>query len=279
MGPWPHGGWHQEHSEKLGDISFGSDTAEFFDEIELAFFRHYLKDDPDPGLAKATVFKTGTNEWKKLDQWPPPTTPERLYFHARGKLAFDRPAGPDAFDEYMSDPNHPVPTFSAPTLTMKPGYMDADQRFAEKRGDVLTYSTEPLDRDITIAGPVSPNLYVATSATDSDFDVKLIDVLPSDGYEQLVRGEPFRGKFRHGFEHPEPFQPGAVEEIRFSMPDVYHCFRKGHRIMVQVESSWFPLTDRNPQTFTDIPFAKPEQFVKATEKIYHSSFVEIGVER
>ena len=158
--------------------------------------------------------------------------------------------------------------------------MGPDQRFVEKRKDVLRYLSEPLDQDLTVAGPISPELKVSTTATDSDFDVKRIDV-SRDGYQQLVRGEPFRGKFRHGFEHPEPFQSGVVEEIRFTMPDIYHCFRKGHRVMVEVQSSWFPLTDRNPQTFVDIPDAKPEQFVKAREKIHRSrntpSFVEINV--
>jgi uncharacterized protein len=282
MGPWSHGGWHRSNGEKLGDISFGAPTSEFLRSLELSFFQHYLKDAADPGLPKAVVFETGVNVWKKLNQWPPPTTPRRLYFHPRGKLTFDPPAEQSAFDEYVSDPKNPVPAFASPTLTMKPSYMVADQRFLEKRKDLLTYSTEPLDRDVTVAGAISPDLHISTSATDSDFDVKLIDVSP-DGYQQLVRGEPFRGKFRHSFERPEPFQPGVIEEIRFTMPDIYHCFRKGHRMMVEVQSSWFPLTDRNPQTFTEIPEAKPEQFVKATERVYRSrrdaSFAELNVER
>lgn len=282
MGPWQHGGWHSSKGEKLGAISFGAPTSEFLRSIELSFFQHYLKGAPDPGLAKAIVFETGTNVWKKLAQWPPPTTPRRLYFHSHGKLAFDMPAEQSAFDEYVSDPNNPVPAFASPTLTMKPAYMVADQRFLDKRKDLLTYSTEPLDQDFTAAGPISPDLYVSTTATDSDFDVKLIDVSP-DGYQQLVRGEPFRGKFRHSFERPEPFTPGAIDEIRFTMPDIYHCFRQGHRMMVEVQSSWFPLTDRNPQTFVEIPDAKPELFVKATERVYRSrhaaSFVEFNLER
>jgi hypothetical protein len=282
MGPWQHGGWHSTNGEKLGGVSFGAATSEFLRSVELSFFQHYLKGAPDPDLPKAIMFETGANVWKKLAQWPPPTTPRRLYFHSRGKLSFDTPADQNAFDEYVSDPNNPLPAFASPTLTMQPSYMVADQRFVEKRKDLLTYSTEPLDREVTIAGPISPDLYVSTTATDSDFDVKLIDVSP-DGYQQLVRGEPFRGKFRHSFERPEPFKPGAVEEIRFTMPDIYHCFRQGHRMMVEVQSSWFPLTDRNPQTFVEIPEAKPEQFVKATERVYRSrhaaSFVEFNVER
>jgi hypothetical protein len=281
MGPWSHGGWHQGNGEKLGDVSFGAPTTEFLRSLELSFFQHYLKSAPDPGLPKAIVFETGANVWKKLSQWPPPGTPQRLYFHAHGKLAFHPPAEQNAFDEYVSDPDNPAPAFASPTLTMNRSYMVADQRFVEKRKDMLRYVTEPLEQDSTVAGPISPDLQVSTTGTDSDFDVKLIDVSP-DGYQQLVRGEPFRGKFRHSFERPEPFQPGVIEEIRFTMPDIYHCFRKGHRMMVEVQSSWFPLTDRNPQTFVDIPEAKPEQFVKATERVYRSrraaSFVEFNVE-
>jgi hypothetical protein len=284
MGPWSHGAWNRSKGDKLGEVSFGSDTGDFFrDEIELPFFRHYLKGAPDPDLPKAYLFETGSNTWKKLAQWPPPGTPERLYFHAQGKLTFHPPAEPAGFDEYLSDSNDPVPFLGKPALGMERDYMDADQRFAEARKDVLTYLTDPLEQDLTVAGPVSPSLFVSTSGTDSDFDVKVIDVDPASGYEQLLRGEPFRGKFRNSFERPEPFKPGEVQQIRFTMPDVYHCFLKGHRIMVQVQSSWFPLTDRNPQTFTDIPDAKPEQFVKATEKLYRSrraaSFVEVNIER
>jgi hypothetical protein len=284
MGPWSHGAWNRSKGDKLGEISFGSDTGDFFrDEIELPFFRHYLKGAPDPDLPKAYLFETGSNTWKKLAQWPPPGTPERLYFHAQGKLTFHPPAESAGFDEYSSDSNDPVPFLGKLALGMEREYMDADQRFAEARKDVLTYLTDPLEQDLTVAGPVSPSMFVSTSGTDSDFDVKLIDVDPASGYEQLVRGEPFRGKFRNSFERPEPFKPGEVQQIRFTMPDVYHCFLKGHRIMVQVQSSWFPLTDRNPQTFTDIPDAKPEQFVKVTDRLYRSrraaSFVEVNIER
>jgi putative CocE/NonD family hydrolase len=166
-------------------------------------------------------------------------------------------------------------------------YMIADQRFLAGRKDLLSYESDPLDADLTIAGPISPNLFVSTSGSDSDFDVKLIDVYPSDdselaGYQQLVRGEPFRGKFRKSFESAEPFVPGKIEELRFSMPDAYHCFKKGHRLMVQIQSSWFPLTDRNPQTFTEIPDAKAEDLLPAAEHIYRArrfaSFVELNVE-
>jgi putative CocE/NonD family hydrolase len=290
MGPWPHGGWNRLPGDKLGEITFGSNNSGFFqDEIELPFFRHYLKDAADPALPKAYVFETGKNVWRKRDQWLPVGISHRkLYFNAAGKLSFSQSSDSDAFDQYVSDPANPVPFYSKPTLEMARDYMDADQRFAQARQDVLTYQTDPLAEDLTVAGPIAPTLFVSTTGTDSDFVVKLIDVYPENkgdplsGYEQLVRGEPFRGKFRNSFEHPEPFKPGEVARIEYTMPDIYHCFQKGHRIMVQVQSSWFPLIDRNPQTFTDIPNAKPEDFQKATERLYHSaphaSFILLGVE-
>jgi len=290
MGPWVHGGWNRAPGDKLGDLTFGSNNSTFFqDEIELPFFRQYLKNAAPAALPKAYVFETGKNVWRKEEQWPPANvTTRKLYFQAGGKLSFAPPTQPTGFDEYISDPANPVPFYSKPTLSMAREYMDADQRFAQSRPDVLTYETDPLEQDLTVAGPISPTLFVSTTGTDSDFDVKLIDVYPENagdslsGYEQLVRGEPFRGKFRNSFEHPEPFKPGEVAQIQFAMPDVYHCFQKGHRIMVQVQSSWFPLTDRNPQTFTDIPNAKPADFQKATERVYRSSdrasFIGLNIE-
>jgi uncharacterized protein len=190
-----------------------------------------------------------------------------------------------------------VPYYNKITLGMARPYMDGDQRFASRRTDVLAYVTEPLEHDVTLTGPVAPTLHVSTSGTDSDFIVKLIDVYPDDypnpdpnpdqlqmgGYQQLVRGEPFRGKFRNSFEKPEAFTPGKVAQIRFEMPDIDHCFRRGHRIMVQIQSSWFPLIDRNPQTFTNIPTAKPSEYKKATERVYHTesdeSYLDISVLR
>jgi putative CocE/NonD family hydrolase len=289
MGPWVHGGW-ESSGERLGDISFGSKTAEFFrDEIELPFFRYYLKGAADPKLPKAYVFETGKDVWQRKDQWPPADAKaERFYLQAHGELTHDGPVEASGFDEYVSDPNNPVPFFDKPSLQMARPYMDADQRFVQSRPDVLSYQTEPLQSDMTIAGPISPSLFVSTSGTDSDYVVKLIDVYPDNaggtlnGYEELVRGEPFRGKFRGSFEQPQPFKPGEIQQIQFTMPDVYHCFQKGHRIMIQIQSSWFPLVDRNPQTFTNIPTAKPSEFQKATERIYRSSnaasYVEVNVE-
>ena len=291
MGPWVHGGWLRQPGNKLGDVTFGdADNSQFFqDDIELPFFRHYLKDANHPDLPKAYVFDTGKNVWHKEQQWPPANRAEKkLYFEPDKKLAFAPPSQGSEYDEYTSDPANPVPFYAHPTLTMSRDYMDADQRFVQGRPDVLTFETEPLTEDLTVAGPISPTLFVSTTGTDSDFDVKLIDVYPESaggqlsGYEELVRGEPFRGKFRNSFEHPEPFKPGEIAKIHFDMPDVYHCFQKGHRIMIQIQSSWFPLTDRNPQTFTDIPNAKPSDFQKATQRLYHSSghasFVTFGVE-
>ncbi len=291
MGPWAHGAWSFGKGDKLGDINFGSETAEVLRDAELHFFKQYLKDASPAGQPPALMFETGDNQWKSLTRWPPPTAQQklRLYLHGGGKLSLKPLVEQTAFDEYVSDPADPVPYMLKAPQNMAKEYMIADQRFLDDRKDVVSYVTDPLGADVTLAGPISPNLFVSTSGTDSDFDVKLIDVYPSDaagnmvGYQQLVRGEPFRGKFRKSFAQPEPFTPGKVEEIRFTMPDVYHCFKRGHRIMVQVQSSWFPLTDRNPQTFTEIPDAKPSDFVPATERIYHAprnaSFIEVNVER
>jgi uncharacterized protein len=299
MGPWVHGGWSHGDGSKLGNIEFAAKTAVYFrKEIQFPFFRYYLKGGTEPPSAKAMMFETGSDQWHEYSQWPPKEARQaKLYLHAAGKLTFDSPSESETtsdgasavktpgFDEYRSDPSHPVPFFGRVVPEMAREYMTGDQRFASSRSDVLTYKTEPLEQDLTIAGPVTPVLHVSTSGTDSDFVVKLIDVYPSDypnpepnpeevamsGYEQLVRGEPFRGKFRNSFEKPEPFTPGKVEEIRFSMPDIDHCFREGHRIMVQIQSSWFPLVDRNPQMFTNIPTAKPSDFKVATERVYRTT--------
>jgi hypothetical protein len=299
-GPWPHYVWSFVNGHKLGHVDFGSNTAEYFrSRIEFPFFEQYLKGETDVQLPKAYVFETGTNVWRQYASWPPAGTQAKtLYFGEGGKLSFEPPSG-NGFDEYVSDPAKPLPFVGYTTIDVPQEYMDSDQRFASRRTDVLTYETEPLDEDVTVAGPVEPKLFVSTTGTDSDFDVKLIDVYPPDypeeqekeskdndvdapgvtmaGYQQLVRGEPFRGKFRHSYEKPEPFTPGKMETIDFTMPDVNHTFRRGHRIMVQVQSSWFPLTDRNPQTFTDIPNAKPSDFVKATERVYRQSGAASGV--
>ncbi|MGE5740481.1 MAG: CocE/NonD family hydrolase [Candidatus Aminicenantes bacterium RBG_16_66_30] len=292
MGPWPHGGWARMDGDRLGNLSFGSKTGPFYREmIEFPFFLYHLKGrgdglkgSKDGAVPKAWLFATGTNEWRRFEAWPPREAREKtLYLGPGGKLTFEPSAeSGEAFDEYVSDPAKPVPVIGRIGEGMPGDYMTEDQRFASRRPDVLVYETEPLDRDVVIAGPVRPALRVSTSGTDSDFDVKLIDVYPNDypdpvpnpglapmaGYQQLVRGEPFRGKYRKGLDKPVPFEPGKVETIDFSMPDVYHTFRAGHRIMVQIQSSWFPLTDRNPQKFVDIPKAKASDFEKAVERVY-----------
>ena len=309
IGPWVHGGWGFYDGERLGRVEFGFDTADYYRKnILFPFFEQYLKGNSDAKLPKAYVFETGTNVWRKYSAWPPREAESKtLYFRAGGGLSFDAPGSDSpAFDEYVSDPAKPVPFVNYIATSVPQEYMVSDQRFASSRTDVLVYETPVLQEDVTIAGPVSPRLFVSTTGTDSDWDVKLIDVYPPDypdskldevkaedrnkgrndvgapsftmgGYQQLVRGEPFRGKFRHSFEKPEPFTPGKVEEIDFTMPDVNHTFRRGHRIMVQVQSSWFPLTDRNPQTFVNIPDAKPSDFVKATERVYHAKGEASGI--
>lgn len=285
MGPWSHGQWEDAGGGKLGNLDFGSKTCDFFQEqIEFPFFRQAL----EPGtksihFPKAWLFETGRNEWRKFDAWPPKKARHRtIFLHAGGGLSMDKAAGAEGFDEYTSDPAKPVPVTSEIGGGMPSDYMTRDQRFASRRPDVLTYVSDPLEHDLVVAGPVTPALRVSTSGTDSDFDVKLIDVYPDDvpdpkpnpkgihfgGYQQLARGEPFRGKFRHDLSAPEAFIPGEPTEIRFDMPDVLHDFRKGHRIMVQIQSSWFPMVDLNPQKFVNIPTAKAGDFQKAVERVY-----------
>jgi uncharacterized protein len=293
MGPWRHGGWARNDGNTLGILDFGSKTSEYFrDQIELPFFAFQLKGKGKGDFPKAWLFQTGTNQWVRYDAWPPKGAVEKkLYFNAGGALGFEQ-AGAAGYDEYVSDPARPVPVIGVAGPGMPGDYMTYDQRFASTRPDVLVYQTPVLENDVTISGPVSPSLRVSTSGTDSDFVVKLIDVYPNDypnpdpnptgtqmgGYQQLVRGEPFRGKYRKSMAKPEPFTPGKEEAIEFVMPDVCHTFRAGHRIMIQVQSSWFPLTDRNPQTFLDIPKAKASDYHKATERVYRGSAVRVWVE-
>jgi putative CocE/NonD family hydrolase len=303
IGPWSHGGWARLEGQRFGRISFDAKTGDYYrTDVIFPFFEQHLKGKGDARLSQATVFETGTNVWRQYASWPPTMAEKRtLYFHPNGNLSFAAPAeNEQLFDEYVSDPRKPVPYISYASTSVPQEYMASDQRFAAKRPDVLVFQTEPLAADVTIAGPVCPRLYVSTSGTDSDFVVKLIDVYPADyqtnqpdirqeradvllpvetmnEYEQLVRGEPFRGKFRNSFEHPEPFTPGKVTPVSFEMPDVNHTFRRGHRIMVQVQSSWFPLVDLNPQTFVNIPEASPSDFKSARQRIYRSQRTPSGV--
>jgi putative CocE/NonD family hydrolase len=288
MGPWNHGGFARGDGDRLGNVNFGSKTGVYYREkIELPFFLYYLKGRGDGKFPKAWLFQTGMNQWRRFDSWPPKEAKTaELYLASGGKLAWQqRPES--SFDEYLSDPNKPVPYVGRVVSGVLNTYMTEDQRFAAARPDVLVYKTEPLDHDVTVLGPIRVDLKVSTTGTDSDFDVKVIDVYPNDapdynnpavpptpgsvpmgGYQQLIRGEPFRGKFRKGFEHPVAFEPGKPDRITFVLPDIAHTFRPGHRIMVQIQSSWFPLTDRNPQKFLEIPKALSTDFVKATERVY-----------
>jgi hypothetical protein len=283
MGPWTHGGWGRTEGDRVGNVEFGAKTSVFYrEEIELPFFEHFLKDRGAGKFAEAYVFETGANVWRQHDVWPPQDFAKKtLYFSPGGKLSFTPPAA-DGFDQYVSDPAKPVPYLNRPGGPTNADYMTEDQRFAAARPDVLVYETELLEKDFTIAGPLTATLHVSTTGTDSDFVVKLIDVYPGNypapakqtypmgGYQQLVRGEPFRGKFRNSFEKPAPFKPGKVSRIQFDLPDVYHTFRRGHRVMVQIQSSWFPLTDRNPQKFLEIPKAQASDFQKATQRVYRN---------
>jgi putative CocE/NonD family hydrolase len=298
MGPWSHGGWHGGDGESLGSVHFHAKTAEYFrDEIEVPFFRQFLKGATNANLAEAYIFETGKDEWRKFSAWPPTNAViQTLWLGSGGKLAFSQTDdGSPGFDEYISDPVHPVPFTTRITTAMPREYMVEDQRFAATRPDVLVYQTDPLTEDVTLAGPVTASLEVSTTGTDSDWVVKLIDVYTADSpdpdpnpanvrmgyYQQLVRGEPLRGKFRNGYDKPEPFKPGEITEVEWTMPDICHTFRTGHRIMVQVQSSWFPLLDRNPQTFCDIYNAKPQDFRTARQRVYHmrahASSLRVGV--
>ena len=290
MGPWRHGGWARGEGSSFGDIPFNAKTSEFYREhIEFPFFQRHLKGKEVRSHPEAWVFEMGTNQWRKYDKWPPKTArPKSLYFHADEKLSFDAPtkkADASEFDEYVSNPQKPVPYMGEIVTGMNAEYMIADQRFAARRPDVLVYQTSELQEDVTLVGPIEVELNVSTTGTDSDWVVKLIDVYPDDypdakenpkqvrmgGYQQLVRGDVIRGKFRNSFERAEPFIPSQPTRVKFTMPDTYHNFRSGHRIMVQVQSSWFPLVDRNPQKFCDIFQAKESDYQSATQRVFRTS--------
>lgn len=296
MGPWVHGGWARGNGDHLGDVEFGGATGPFYREkIEFAFFSHYLKG-TDMDLPKVSTFETGVNQWKNYSVWPPKEAEEKnLYLLPGGKLSFEAPAATDSFDEFVSDPNKPVPFYNDITLDMQREYMTGDQRFASRRPDVLSYQTDVLDKDVTLAGNIWADLKVAITGTDADWVVKVIDVYPDSAknnqftakgtymsnYEQMVRSEAMRGKYRNGFDKPEPFVPGKVTPVNFELQDVLHTFKKGHRIMVQVQSTWFPLIDRNTQQFQDIMKAKDTDFKKETHRVYtskdHPSYLKVRV--
>jgi putative CocE/NonD family hydrolase len=281
VGPWHHGGWASTPGEKLGPANFGSKTSEFYRaEVEFPFFEKYLKDKDQPAPAEATVFETGSNSWRTFDAWPPTgAEPKLLYFRENGTMGNSPSQRQDGFDEYVSDPAKPVPYTEAVTPRMTIEYMVEDQRFAGRRPDVLVYQTEAMEDDnYVLAGPLQVDLWVTTTGTDADFIVKLIDVFPDSsesaaqpGFQMMLRSEVFRARFAKSFEKPDALTPGKPTRLQFELLDVLHRFKKGHRLMVQVQSTWFPLVDRNPQKFVpNVYLAKPEDYQKATHRILRS---------
>ncbi len=303
MGPWIHGGWSRTNGSNLGNIRFGSKTADFYQQtIEIPFFNYYLKNKGSAEqIAEASVFVTGINEWRKFGSWPPNGVDNKpIYLHDKNKLSFSAPETSNSYSQYTSDPAKPVPYTDQPHQYRTNEYMTDDQRFAAQRPDVLVFETEVLKENMTLAGVLTANLKVAISSTDADFVVKVIDVFPAnfkydssyccdaaeltqhwrqqggkggnylmDNYQMLVRGEIMRGKFRNSFEKPEAFKPGEVTTVKFDLPDIAHTFQAGHKLMIQIQSSWFPIADRNPQTFCDIYHCDEKDFVKSDIKVYH----------
>ncbi|MEZ5759103.1 MAG: CocE/NonD family hydrolase [Emcibacteraceae bacterium] len=285
-GPWFHGGWVRSDGNFLGNVPFDVKTSSYYKEnIDLKFFNQYLKGEGDANLPEVLAFYSGENEWRKHDQWPPKEAkPLTFYLQNKGGLTNMKPAT-DGADEYVSDPANPVPYTRAITNGRSREYMVEDQRFVAGRPDVMVYQSDILTEDMVLSGPVYADLFVTTTGTDADFVVKVIDVFPDDfpehdnkymdvpmgGYQMMVRGDIFRGKYRNGFDKPEAFVPGEVTNIKYKMPDISHTFKQGHRVMIQIQSSWFPLADRNPQKFMNIYQAKDEDYIKATHKILHSS--------
>jgi len=302
-GPWYHTEWADFNGTHLGNVQWGSNTSAWYqDNVEIPFFDYYLRGVGSvDSISKATVFFTGENKWHKLPQWPPADVqPTGFSMEANGKLTIASPGSHFGDDTYVSDPAKPVPYTQDVHFNRTREYMTDDQRFAARRTDVLVYQTDTLTKDVTLAGPVIADLVVSISNTDADFVVKLIDVFPDNGsyndvniydendpvlkypmggYQMLVRAEIMRGRYRDSYSNPSPFVPNKPTEIKYTMPDVAHTFKKGHRIMVQVQSSWFPLVDRNPQQFIDIYHAKNSDFVKETINVYHGSTLILPVEK
>lgn len=288
-GPWFHGGWVRSKGDTFGDMQFDNPTGEYYQQnIELPFFNYYLKGKGDYKPTEAHIFISGSNEWKQFESWPPKnTTTKKMYLQDNGKITFDQPTAPNSFDEYVADPNNPVPFQGGVLETRSREYMVDDQRFASTRPDVMVYQTDVLDSDITLTGPIINHLFVSSTGTDADYLVKLIDVYPEDtprfngklmgGYQNLIRGEIMRGKYRNSYEKPEALIPNEKTSVTYSMPDVGHTFKKGHRIMIQVQNSWYPLADRNPQQFMNVYEATAKDFLKQTQRIYHDSYIEVPV--
>lgn len=290
FGPWFHGGWERAEGDYLNNVHFGQKTAvQYRESMDIAFFNHYLKDKGTFNQANVKAFASGSNEWHDFEVWPPNnTSPFSLFFRENGGLNTTKPTAAQGKDAYISDPAKPVPFTQEITPNRTREYMTEDQRFAARRPDVLVYQSEVLTEDVTLVGGVNIDLWVQTTGTDADFVVKLIDVFPDDmpetqekakkymnipmsAYQMLVRGEVFRGKFRKSFEKPEPITPNRPTNIKWTAPDVFHTFKKGHRIMVQVQSTWFPLVDRNPQQFMNIRQAEDRDFKAQTHTILRSA--------
>ncbi|MEZ5104931.1 MAG: CocE/NonD family hydrolase [Draconibacterium sp.] len=294
-GPWYHGQWSVSDGTHHGNINFGANTSEYYQqEIEIPFFNYFLKGEGDISqIAEANVFITGANKWEQFEQWPPAKkTDKTIYLQPGGNLSYRKSVSGDRFSEYISDPAKPVPYEEHVHFNRTIEYMSNDQRFAARRPDVLVFQTDTLTENVTVAGNVIADIMTSISTTDADFVVKIIDVFPDylgyndvdiyseknvekkypmGGYQMLVRGEVFRGRYRKSYEKPEAFTPGKVEEVKFELSDIAHCFKKGHRIMVQIQSSWFPLVDRNPQQFVDIYHCNESDFVRSDIKVYHDS--------
>ena len=293
MGPWFHGGWSRGDGSYLGNVRFGSKTAKYYQEnIEIPFFNYYLKGKGDANtISEATVFFSGENKWKTFDAWPPAKVEfTTLYLGDKQSLGYTKPINPNSFSSYTSDPYKPVPYTEDVHLGRTREYMDDDQRFASRRPDVLVFETPVLSENLTLAGPILADLKVKLSSTDADFVVKIIDVFPDQfsydstvcckgvkneaemaGYQMLVRGEIMRGRFRTNFSKPEAFVPGKTETVRFELPGIAHTFLRGHKLMIQIQSSWFPLFDRNPQKFVDIYSCSDADFVPCTIQVMHQS--------
>jgi uncharacterized protein len=298
VGPWNHGGWARSDGESLGRIQFGTPTSkEFRADVQAKWFAYWLKDKGELPFKKVRTFETGANRWQDYDAWPPKenVTEKKLYFGPDKSLSFDAPTatGAEAFDSYISDPAHPVPYRHRPIEeTYGPGshwytWLVEDQRFVDTRLDTVNWSTGPLDQDVCVAGDIVAHLYASTTGTDSDWIAKLIDVYPEKyepepsmgGYELMIADEVFRGRFRNSFERPEPITPGKVTPYTIDLHTNDHCFLKGHRIMVQVQSTWFPIIDRNPQKFVPNIFkATASDYIKATQRIYRSKEYPSNVE-
>jgi putative CocE/NonD family hydrolase len=294
-GPWYHTEWANHDGTHLGHIYYGSNTSEYYQQhFEIPFFNYFLlgKGSID-SIAEANIFVTGENKWHSFTKWPPENKEDKaMYLQDNEKLDWSKPSAQKSFSEYISDPNKPVPYEDGIQFNRSRTYMDADQRFAERRPDVLTFKTDTLTENVTLTGNVIADLFSSISTTDADFVVKVIDVFPESagyndvdiyaetdpvnpypmgGYEMLVRAEIFRGRYRNSYENPSAFMPNKIEEVKFELPSLAHCFKKGHRIMVQIQSSWFPLADRNPQQFIDIYHCDEKDFIKSDIKIYHDA--------